>query len=40
MADTDRHGDTVRYTVKIAMSDGTSQTIKVNGADGKVASAK
>jgi uncharacterized membrane protein YkoI len=40
MADTDRHGDTVRYTVKVAMSDGTTQTIKVNGADGKVASAK
>jgi len=40
MADTDRHGDTVRYTVKIAMADGTTQTIDVNGADGKVASAK
>jgi uncharacterized membrane protein YkoI len=40
MADTDRHGDTVRYTVKVAMADGTTQTIKVNGADGKVASAK
>jgi uncharacterized membrane protein YkoI len=40
MADTDRHGDTVRYTVKVVMADGTTQTIKVNGADGKVASAK
>ena len=40
MADTDRHGDTVRYTVKVAMADGTTQTIDVNGADGKVASAK
>ena len=39
-ADTDRHGDTVQYTVKVAMADGTSQTIKVNGADGKVAMAK
>jgi len=39
MADTDRHGDTVRYTVKVAMADGSTQTIKVNGADGKVASA-
>jgi uncharacterized membrane protein YkoI len=39
-ADTDRRGDTVRYTVKVAMADGTTQTIKVNGADGKVASAK
>jgi len=40
MADTDRHGDTVRYTVKVAMTDGKTETIKVNGADGKVASAK
>lgn len=40
MADTDRHGDTVRYTVKVAMTDGSTQTIKVNGADGKVASAQ
>jgi uncharacterized membrane protein YkoI len=40
MADTDRHGDTVRYTVKVVMADGTTETIKVNGADGKVASAK
>ena len=39
MADTDRKGDSVRYTVKVAMADGTNQTIKVNGADGKVASA-
>jgi uncharacterized membrane protein YkoI len=40
MADTDRHGDTVRYAVKVVMSDGTFQTINVNGADGKVASAR
>lgn len=39
-ADADRDGDQVRYTVKIAMSDGSTQKIKVNGADGKVASAK
>lgn len=39
-ADTDRHSDTVRYTVRVAMADGTTETIKVNGADGKVASAK
>jgi uncharacterized membrane protein YkoI len=38
MADTDRHGDTVRYTVKVVMTGGATQTIKVNGADGKVAS--
>ena len=40
MAGVDRHGDTVRYTVKIAMADGTTETIKVDGADGKVAAAK
>ena len=40
MAETDRHGDTVRYTVKVAMADGTTQTINVNGADGRVASAR
>ena len=39
-ADTDRAGDTVRYTVKVAKADGTTEKIKVNGADGKVASAK
>jgi uncharacterized membrane protein YkoI len=36
-ADTDRQGDTVRYTVKVAMADGTTKTLKVNGADGKLA---
>jgi uncharacterized membrane protein YkoI len=40
MADTDRHADTVLYTVKVAMAGGATETIKVNGADGKVASAK
>lgn len=39
-ADIDRQGDSVRYTVKVAMADGTSQTIKVNGADGKLALAR
>jgi len=39
-ADTDRKGDTVRYTVKVVMADGKTQTINVNGADGKVASAR
>ena len=39
MAETDRHADTVRYTVKVVMADGATETIKVNGADGKVASA-
>ena len=40
MADTDRTGSSVRYTVKVAMADGTTEKIKINGADGKVASAK
>jgi len=39
-ADTDRTGDTVRYTVKVAKADGTTEKVKVNGADGKVATAK
>jgi uncharacterized membrane protein YkoI len=39
-ADTDRSGDTVRYTVKVAKSDGTTEKVKVNGADGKVASSQ
>jgi uncharacterized membrane protein YkoI len=40
MADADRDGDQVRYTVKVAMADGTMEKVKVNGADGKVAAAK
>ena len=36
-ADTDRAGDSVRYTVKVAKADGTTEKVKVNGADGKVA---
>lgn len=39
-ATTDRTGDTVRYTVKVAKADGTTEKLKINGADGKVASAK
>jgi uncharacterized membrane protein YkoI len=39
-ADTDRTGDSVRYTVKVAKADGSTEKVKVNGADGKVASAK
>ena len=39
-ADTDRTGDTVRYTVKVAKADGTTAKVKVNGADGKVATAR
>jgi len=40
LADTDRHADAVRYTVKVAMADGTTKTIKVDGIDGKLALAK
>jgi|SRR6185437_3177550 len=36
-ADTDRTGDSVRYTLKVAKADGTTEKMKVNGADGKVA---
>ena len=39
-ADTDRMGNTVRYTVKVAKADGSTEKVKVNGADGKVALAK
>ena len=39
-ADADKDGDTVRYTVKVAKADGTTEKVKVNGADGKIASAK
>lgn len=40
VADTDHTGDTVQYTVKVAKADGTTEKVKVNGADGKVASAQ
>jgi uncharacterized membrane protein YkoI len=39
-ADTDRSGNTVRYTVKIAKADGSTEKVKVDGESGKVASAK
>lgn len=39
-ADVDRDGDQVQYTVKVVKLDGSSEKVKVNGADGKVASAK
>jgi uncharacterized membrane protein YkoI len=39
-ADADRNGDTVRYVVKVAKADGTTEKVKVNGADGKIASAR
>jgi len=40
VADTDRHADTVRYTVKVVMADGRAESIEVDGASGKVASVK
>jgi uncharacterized membrane protein YkoI len=39
-ASVDRDGDQVKYSVKVAKADGTTEKIQVNGADGKVASAK
>lgn len=38
-ADVDREGDTVQYTINVIRRDGTSEKVKINGADGKVASA-
>jgi uncharacterized membrane protein YkoI len=38
-AQIDRDGDQVKYTVEIVKLDGESEKIKVNGSDGKVASA-
>ncbi|MBV8742648.1 MAG: PepSY domain-containing protein [Sinobacteraceae bacterium] len=39
-ADVDRDGDQVKYTVKVVRRDGTEEKVKINGADGKVASAE
>ncbi len=39
-ADVDRDGDQVKYTVKVVRHDGTEEKVKINGADGKVASAE
>jgi uncharacterized membrane protein YkoI len=39
-AEIDRDGDQVQYTVKVVKLDGSSEKVKINGADGKVASAK
>ena len=39
-AEVDRDGDQVQYTIKVVKIDGDSEKVKVNGADGKVASAK
>jgi uncharacterized membrane protein YkoI len=39
-AEVDRDGDQVQYTVKVVKLDGDSEKLKINGSDGKVASAK
>jgi uncharacterized membrane protein YkoI len=39
-AEVDRDGDQLRYEVKVVKTDGGSETLKINGSDGKVASAK
>jgi uncharacterized membrane protein YkoI len=39
-AEIDRDGDQVQYTIKVVKIDGDSEKVKVNGSDGKVASAK
>jgi uncharacterized membrane protein YkoI len=39
-AEIDRDGDQVQYTIKVVKLDGDSEKVKVNGSDGKVASAK
>jgi uncharacterized membrane protein YkoI len=39
-AEVDRDGDQLQYEVKVVKTDGTTETLKINGSDGKVASAK
>ena len=39
-AEVNRDGDQLQYEVKVVKNDGTSETLKINGSDGKVASAK
>jgi uncharacterized membrane protein YkoI len=39
-AEVDRDGDQVQYSVKVVKLDGDSEKLKINGSDGKVASAK
>jgi uncharacterized membrane protein YkoI len=38
-ATVDRDGDQLKYTVKVVKNDGTTEKVKINGSDGKVASA-
>ncbi|SRR5581483_6125719 len=39
-ATVNRDGDQVQYTVEVVKLDGSSEKLKINGSDGKVASAK
>ena len=39
-AEIDRDGDQVKYEVHVVKADGSSEKLKINGSDGKVASAK
>ena len=39
-AEVNRDGDQLQYEVKVVKLDGSSETLKINGSDGKVASAK
>jgi uncharacterized membrane protein YkoI len=39
-AEVNRNGDQLQYEVKVVKLDGGSETLKINGSDGKVASAK
>jgi uncharacterized membrane protein YkoI len=39
-AEVNRDGDQVQYEVKVVKADGTSEKLKINGSDGKVASAR
>ena len=39
-AEVNRDGDQLQYEVKVVKPDGDSETLKINGSDGKVASAK
>ena len=39
-AEVDRDGDQLQYELEVVKLDGTSEKMKINGSDGKVASAK
>ena len=39
-AEIDRDGDQLKYEVHVVKADGSSEKLKINGSDGKVASAK